>query len=398
MRRFWWFLLALLIALGVGGTLTIGDHLLTATPARLLWQLPNFQLLRYPARFNLLAVPVAALIAAASYRDWSLTRFTRPSQRWLATAVIACVVVADQAMVPFAMRYVPPAQPTAYAEILQHDPAATFLEAPLANSGSADPLASLAAYWQSFHHAPTTGGYSGCPNQPFDDRVVYGCPLSVWNLNRMGFPGPVESFDLVRNVRFADYVWLYLHANDLRYVVLHRTIGSIPTIGASNIDRVASSLPGSKRLDDGSTVVLDRNRLASPRDPVVCGLDGWGHVPFWSGPSGARVRSRAELALFIPSGASEGLILDLAGRSRRGPALLKLLTESGQTVGEAKVDESTKSSIRFPLDGLPTGRRLTLRLEVHPLGTDPRTEFHAESLELRSPAIAVREVSEVVRR
>jgi hypothetical protein len=387
-KRFWWFLLGLLVALGMGATITIGSHALTATPARLLWHLPNFRFLRYPARFNLLVVPVAALIAAASFRDVS-ARFSHARYRWAAVAALALVALADQSMVPFALRYQPAPLPRSYMDLVRRDPSATFVEAPTGNSALADPLTALASYWQSIHHARTTAGYSGCPNQVFDDRVVYGSPFSLWNMNRPGYPSAIESYDLVRNVRFADYAWLYLHANDLRFAMLHRTAGGARTIGSASIDRISEFLPGSKVGEDGPIVVLDRDRMATPRDPVAYCLAGWERRPFWSAPSGARVRDRADLALYLPDRAEPGLRLDLSARCRRGPVRLRLRTQSGQVVGESLIDGLELTTVTFPLDHLPAGLQ-TLSLEVSSAASDSRAEIHAESLELQSPAIARR--------
>lgn len=323
--KVWWVLLGVLVVLGMGASTRIGTASLPL-PCRWLWDLlPNFRMLRAPGRFNLFAIPCVAVLAGIGLR--SLLEGRREAVRWGVTAGLAVLVVADLAMVPFGMRYEPPRMPAFYRQALAKDPHATFLEAPVSTSGNAEPLTALAGYWQSRHHGRTTAAYSGCPNFAFDNRVARGSPFESGRLADPGYPREVEQFDLVRDVRFDDYAWLYLRANDLRYVMLHRSVGPVPT-AAAGAERVIDRLEPAQVANEGELVVFDRDRLALPCGPVVYCLEGWKRPAFASGPAGCQVERTAILAAYCPPGTSE-LRLRIAARGLRGPCRLRL--EAGKT-------------------------------------------------------------------
>ena len=69
-----------------------------------------------------------------------------------------------------------PAKPAGYRFITDRDPAATILDVPQFGTGGGK-LNAACSYWQSYHRARTTAGYSGQGNIRYDDLMIW--PVAV---------------------------------------------------------------------------------------------------------------------------------------------------------------------------------------------------------------------------
>ena len=181
----------------------------------------GFRLIRVPARFNLFAAVLAAVVAATGLADL-LGQLRR---RWVRGAVVAGLMAAVVIDAP-GRGYAPvavPEVPSAYARLRARDPGGTVLDRrssmPTRPSGCR-----LCGYWQSRHGLATTAGSSGHPNPEFDARLVAPSPFHALRLVDPGFLADPDSaaFGPVVAAPAADYLWLYLVANRLDHVVLHR--------------------------------------------------------------------------------------------------------------------------------------------------------------------------------
>ena len=135
------------------------------------------------------------------------------------------LATADLAMPPIFAR--PPlAMPACYGVLSRIAPGAAILEAPQSPS-QGDPLSAACGCWQSSHRHPTTAGYSGSSNAPYDSLITFPSPFSV---DRLAEPGylehpDTESFDVFDAAGFSGSAWLFLTAHRLPYVMLHRCPG-----------------------------------------------------------------------------------------------------------------------------------------------------------------------------
>ena len=223
---FWWSCLALLMILSFGVEAKIG-RFVVPLPGLLLWKaLPIFRLIRVPARFNLLAVLAAAVIASASLRDL-LAQLKTPRRRFAFLAIATLVMLAELGTLKFTTDRLPK-MPECYQAIIWVDPAARFFKAPAYGSGFSETVTACAGYWQGFHRGRTSGGYSGVTNDPFDARVGYNSPFDGRLLAKNDFLSDPEhvALGIVEDVDARDSLWLFMEANDFSHIVLHRWKGS----------------------------------------------------------------------------------------------------------------------------------------------------------------------------
>jgi hypothetical protein len=318
---YWWLCLALLVVLS-GGTAWIVDGYEIRLPG--YWLKKNvslFQMVRVPSRFNLFAAVIAAVVSSCGLHHVLL----KMRWRWLRRSVLAAITVgaiADLAMVPYFSAEIPKL-PGCYAFMERTAPGAAFVEVPQAPSTGSD-LYSICAYWQSFHRGRTSAGYCGQGNAFFDDAVTYPSPFYAETLERHSYledAGKI-TVPLVGEVAFGDYVWLYLHAHDFRFVVVHndqRLLRRTP-----GLERLQEALVAAKVYEDESAIVYDRDRLELPRDPVLLTTSGWRPT---AERSPLRVAAgEAQLLVYNPD-AGRALRLRLDAQTRSTTRHVRLLCE-----------------------------------------------------------------------
>jgi len=320
---FWWSAFVVLVVLSMGATLRVGRSRVDL-PGSWLWSVfPPFRLIRVPARFNLLASVVAAVLAAAGLRDL-LGRLSAGRARAAWCAAVA-LVFADMSVSPF-MTFRPPGMPACYARLDRVAPRAAVLDAPLVGSGSAHPLSAFCAYWQSLRGGRTTAGYSGLPNLTFDHLMVHDSPFGARELADPAYLTDPrrQTFGVVADVPFLDYAWLYLTAHRVDHVVLHHWPGSVHQ-HMVRLDRLNAAMAVAKVAGDDATTVFDRARLPRPSGPVVlCGA-GWRSRPGWPGPLTRVALPDARVAAYSP-GPGRALTFRLRAAAFREPRDVRLLS------------------------------------------------------------------------
>jgi hypothetical protein len=293
---FWWTALLVLIVLSGGAAWRVGGF---EIPLPAIWLKRNvllFEQIRAPARFNLFAAVVAALVAASGLKEL----LSRIRAGWIRAAVFTALTVAalaDLAIVPYGATSIPP-MPGCYAFMKQAAPGAAFLEVPQFGSGGSF-LYALCSYWQSYHRGRTSAGYCGQGNAVFDNLLTYNSPFEATVLAEPSYLAGSDRirFDMTGEVSFGDYAWLYLHAHDFRFVVLHQWPGSVTHLPV-RLDRLKSLLEVAKVYDDGATVVYDRDRLPLPTHPVLLTLRGW--RPAWDEKMIRAANREASLLVYNP--------------------------------------------------------------------------------------------------
>jgi hypothetical protein len=355
---FWWSALALSVVLSAGDGWTIAGRTIPLPAGWLRDHTPLFGSIRVPARFNLVAVVIAAVPAAAGL-SWLLRRevFRRhPAARPALIGLLALAATADGAMVPFAEEP-RPEMPGAYAFLRRHDPGATWVEAPQVGTDGANGLAAATLYWQSRHGGRTTAGYSGQGNARADDLLVWGSPFSVIQLRRPGYladpEAPANHYDLTPGVRFADQAWLYLNAHGLRYVVLHRW----PRVAIEfdvRLDRLEAALAPARIYEDALSAVYDARKLAPPAQATVLCTEGWGPHRGLLGRDVRSVGRTARLAVYNADPSRPvALALDLAAFRR--PRAVRLLDPAGTELARWTVAPRAFGPCVTPPLRLPAG-------------------------------------------
>jgi hypothetical protein len=300
---FWWAAFALLVVLSLGSSMCIfGIEL--PMPSGLAWELfPPMRLIRVPARFNLFAVIVAAVVAAAAFKDM-VVRLRTPQARGVLLTIVAAVAIADLS-VPFTPHPLP-RMPACYAEILKRDPQASFLEVPhLPSVGW--PLNAACGYWQSIHHGKTSAGSSGHANEDYNRRVAFSSPFAVSRLAEADYLArpDAQPVDVVTPGRFLDYAWLYLHAQGYRYVVVHQWPGALAEVpGDIHLERLKALLAPALVLEDADAIVFDREKLPKPTGPAILCTDGWGRRRGVDGRYACDVDRASRLAVYNPDAAT----------------------------------------------------------------------------------------------
>jgi hypothetical protein len=298
-RDFWWCTLALLVLLSLGGFVRLGPHWI-GLPGMWLWDhvLP-YRCTRVPARFNLLAAVCAAVLAAAGMRNL-LERIARPRRRAVVYVALVALAVADLAMVPFPSVRVRP-MPACYRAILARDPSATFLDVPIFLSDTCHELNSCRLYWQSFHGASTSAGYSGRPNRDYDDRIVDGSPFAIAEFASPDFlkSDDARAFGIVHDAHSLDYAWLFLHAHDYRYAVVPRWRPVLDDFPIS-FDRLEALWRPAQVFSDADAAVYDRARLPAPTHPTLL-CDGGFHLRRgWPEPATSLLERRGRVLVYNP--------------------------------------------------------------------------------------------------
>jgi hypothetical protein len=183
------------------------------------------------------------------------------------------LATADLAMPPIFAR--PPlAMPACYGVLSRIAPGAAILEAPQSPS-QGDPLSAACGCWQSSHRHPTTAGYSGSSNAPYDSLITFPSPFSV---DRLAEPGylehpDTESFDVFDAAGFSGSAWLFLTAHRLPYVMLHRCPGL--SWRPVRIDRLEREMAAAKIYEAPDVILYETSRLALPPRPTLVCTEGW---------------------------------------------------------------------------------------------------------------------------
>jgi hypothetical protein len=346
---YWWAAFGLLVVLSMGSTCRLGPYRVPL-PGALLWHLPAFQLIRNPARFNLLATICAAVLAAAGLRQL-LADCRRPWARSALIVVLSVLVVADLGVGSFTGSAVP-AMPACYRALTAGARRPALLEAPLICSGAPWHLTASCGYWQSIHRAKTTAGYSGHDNDDFDYRLYISSPFAAPRLADPGYLLDPEAMgiDMVRDVRFDDYVWLYINVHRFDYVVLHQWPGSVPETPV-RLDRLKARLHPALVAEDSATAVYDPSRLSRPIRPVLLAKGGWLLRSKWRGGDCAAVARVAELAAYNPEPDRE-LTLTMEAEALRKSRTVRLRFGSRElarwTVQSGRIESYVSPPFRLP--------------------------------------------------
>ncbi|WP_435016672.1 hypothetical protein TA3x_004245 [Tundrisphaera sp. TA3] len=350
-RAYWWAALAMLVVLSMGSHAKVGSLEITLPAYWLKKWFVGFRVIRVPARFNLYASVVAALVAATALKHL-LDRLPGRAGRVAVFSVLSAVALADLSTNPYITVTVPP-MPAAYRAILDRDPQATFLDAPQFNSGAFE-LPALTTYWQSIHGGTTSAGYTSFLNVGYDNLVYHNSPFDAFKLGRADYLADPrhQDFDLVRDADFRDYAWLYLTVHELRYVVLHQRPGSFPEFPV-HLDRIKAELADAKVYEDADAVVYDRDRLPPPRRTTILHAQGWSHRLMRRGERSCMVGASGKLYVFNPDDARPlTLTLDASGhRTRR---TVRLMAE-GKELATWDAAPSTRDAWQTPAFRLPQG-------------------------------------------
>ncbi len=317
---FLWATLAVMVILAWGGVFRVGDAEILMPAGIMKRYFPLFSMIRVPSRFNLFVAVVAAVIAAAGLKRL-LGRIPGRGLRGVAFASLALAAMADLHTGKFDGAPIP-AMPVCYGEILRRDPHATFLELPQYGHGG-DYLSSVAGYWQSIHRARTSAGYSGSVNLKYDDRAIGDTPFRDEVLRDPDSASGRTRIGIVEDVTDLEYTYLYLAANDYRYVILHRWEGSSNTPRAL-LDRIAARLAPGKVFEDSATLVFDREKLPRPGRAAAITADGW--RPAWAdGPIRAVGRS-GRIVVYNPDATKPvEIALDASAAPNGRPREVRLL-------------------------------------------------------------------------
>ena len=286
---YWWTVFVVLLVLSLGAHTWIGGWDVPLPAAWLKRYFIGFRMIRVPARFNLFAA-VAAVIVASAGLSHLLARIRSRRNRLTILGVLTVVAVLDLGDTHYGTIAVPPI-PACYAAILKDDPDATFIDVPHFNAGAFN-LPSLATYWQSIHGAKTTAGYTAFANSRADNLIYYNSPFDAFRLAQKDYLEEFanEHFEMVKSTDFRSYVWLYLTAHQIRYVVFHHSPEAFPEFAINSV-RTEWLLQEALVYSDPQTSVFDREKLRKPTSPVYLYDQGWGH----------RVRRQGELAIMVGS-------------------------------------------------------------------------------------------------
>jgi hypothetical protein len=401
-----WLTFALLAVLALGASWKLGRWEV-ALPSSWLWDVfPPYRMTRVPARFALFVGVPAGVLAAAGLRDL-LQRL--PGRAWQAAvfAGLAVLAVGDLAMVGFPKSRIP-RMPGCYAFLKEHDPKATILEVP--NDPGGTELNALCTYWQSRHRLTTSAGYSGHDNHLLDALVGNGSPFLAEDLSRPDYLAEPGKFPVPLGgpADFREYLWLYLTANRLDYVVLHRRHNGLPP-EAAGLERLRTLLGDCTVYEDGSSTVLARARLGPPTHPLVLTREGFAGRNQWQGRWNCLLPRTARVVVYNPDAARElSLVLDAAppARSRvvslqsgttelarwelapgsfqecasapfRLPAGLHELTLTSRAWNPGRAETAARSGLRVARVGLETGTdpgRAAITTRSRPESPAGRTE------------------------
>ena len=353
---YWWATLAMLVVLSFGASSRIGGVEVPMPCGWLRDLLPPVRLMRVPARLNLFAAVVGALIAAAGARHL-LGLLPGPRSRGLVVAGLAALAVADLGMAPFPTSVMPEA-PTIYGELLADEPDAAFLEVPQYHDASTPPcwaLNALCGLWQSEHHGRTAAGYSANSNKRYEDLAGRPSPFADLLLATPGYLSDPDrlTVDLVSGVRFGDYAWLYLTAHGFDYVVLHHWLTDSPDASyRPQVERLRELLRPAEVYEDDRVVVYDRRRLPTPTAAVALPTEGWSCGPFPA--ASVALRDPATIAVYRPM-SSPAPRLSIVARAMGGPRTLSVRLD-GREVARWVVSADDFRTYATPPLPLPAGQ------------------------------------------
>jgi hypothetical protein len=354
-----WAALGLVVLLSLGSSATIAGRPVPLPAGWLYEVVPPLRFIRVPARFNLLAAVLAAVLAGAAFADLVRRLPGGVAARGAALAVALALAWLDL-HVPFTPTFLPP-MPPAYAAIVREDPDASFLELPQDPSIGTRQNA-LTGYWQGLHRGRTSGGYSGHGNRALDRRLTFGAPFLAGRLADPAYLADPENqpLDLMGRVRPRDYAWLYLHAHGFRYAVLHRWPGAQADGEAAGIRRLETLLAPALIREDELTLVYDRDRLPVPQAPAIVLANGWGVPGPWRDRPARAVGTVAGAVVYNPDAATE-LIFAAEAAAFRAPRAVRVLAD-GREVARWTVAPDAPALYLTPPFRLPAGRsRLELR-------------------------------------
>jgi hypothetical protein len=359
---FWWSALVVLMLLSFGASVEVGSSRWPLPGGWLREALPIFRLIRSPARFNILATGVSALLAASGLTV-VLGRVRGAWWRAAIAGALGLVVVLDMAMVPFPSKRVPE-MPACYRWIERRNPEAVLLEAPMVSAGAPHMLSASCAYWQSRHRLTTTAGYSGIGNRAFDEFwQVLDAPLAMLTLsNGAALEHPEEAtFGAIEGANTRVLIWLALTGAGVDYLVLHHGEDSLPAYFPTML-RLRVLLDEAVVFEDAAASVFERGRLTPPTRPVLDLDEGWRRI---EGPGGPRFAAEgsAALRLFVPEG-SPPVVLTLRAS---GTARRVRLVADGETLATWEVEGGEVRTLRSPPLRRPPGIQ---RLEVEAEGLE----------------------------
>jgi hypothetical protein len=362
--RYFWAALALLAVLSCGAYWHIGPYRASLPAAWLKKNFFLFKLIRVPARFNLIAVAVAAVIAAAGLRDL-LGRLPGRRRRAAAFGLLATVAVLDLSTVPFPSGALPDLPP-AYARLKRRDPQATLLEFPQFDTSGCR-LTCHCTYWQAKHRMPTSMGYSSHLNVPYYDLITVSSPFLAGRLHDPAYlrGKGSEQFGIVANADFEGYAWLYLTAHRFHYLVLHQWPDSTPEIPVY-VDAIKARLEHAKIDEDGTLAVYDRDRLDTPSRPALLCTRGWrysGVQPPFSG----FVKGEGVFAAYNPDPDRE-LRFAFVAKAPPGPCTARLLSGGRELARWVVPPDRFEPCVSGPFR-LPAGlQELTLACDAEEAG------------------------------
>ncbi len=296
-EQYCWLSLVAMVVLSLGPFIDIGEFRISL-PAEWLWDVfPPIRMTRVPARFNLFAVVFASVLAGVGMKHTLASR--RGVRRSILFTIISLVAVADLTRRPFYTETLRPI-PAGYAQLLEDDPDASFLEIPHFDSG-ANRIMATSAYWQSIHGGFTSGGYAGHLNQPYNQEIYAASPFRIDLMQQPSYLSDPNnaSFELVRSTTFDGYMWLYLSAHDFDYVAIHRWPGATDGIPV-HLEPLLNRYRDSIIVENEELVVLDRRQLPSPDQAVMLPTKGWSHRWKLNGQTYCKVSPAAEIVVYNP--------------------------------------------------------------------------------------------------
>ncbi|MBX6313101.1 MAG: hypothetical protein IRY99_09345, partial [Isosphaeraceae bacterium] len=318
--RFWWALLVVLVVLSLGAYAEVGGCRIDLPALWLKKTLVLFALIRVPARFNLFAAVVAAVVAAAGLKHL-LARLPGRGGRWVVAGALILMALLDLSF-PASLWSLPP-MPACYQVIRARQPSAKILEIPQAPSTGSF-LSAVGGYWASHHRLPTNVGYSGNGNVVYDDLVTWSSPFLARNLAAPGYLSRTEEtqIDIACEVDFDDYIWLYLTTLGIDYLIIHQWPGALPDLpGPVDLAPLKARLERAKVYEDAATAVYERARLIPPRKPVVLVGRGWHPC---ADSSLIRVSERSSQILAYNPDPDRPLRFALRAKGFRGPHTVRL--------------------------------------------------------------------------
>lgn len=349
---YWWTSLALVVVLSLGAKATYDGHQFSLPSYWLYRIFPPYRLIRVPARFNLFAAVIAALIAAAGLR--AILR-ALPGIRTRAAVVVALAIVTlgDLAMVPFAEPASIPAVPPIYETLLREQPDATLLEVPQFRSDGSL-LNCICGYWQGIHRGKTSAGYSGHPNRAYDNLLLRTSPFDGERLADPAFlESPhAEKIDLLSDVEFDNYAWLYLNHHRFPFVLLHHS-ELTKDKGPLAFGRLRERLSQAKLFEDEKISVYETARLRPPTRLTILLAQGWRQRATKQGELSCAVGKSARIVVYQPN-PSEQIILSFVAASFREPRTVRL-TSRGHELARWELQPDHPESIATPPFKLPAG-------------------------------------------